>query len=123
MAQTGRPAVAGPSFVRGIMTGSNLIVPIVQRPRTWPFQGQNSGSNPDGDASLRSPEFVSELRLGRPAFAPAIDERASAGQASEHIRAQATPPRRGELQSLFRFLLRAPTLQLNKENTNDDRND
>src|SRR5262245_40397644 len=27
-------------------------VPIVQRPRTWPFQGQNSGSNPDGDANF-----------------------------------------------------------------------
>ena len=28
-------------------------VPIVQRPRTWPFQGQNAGSNPAGDAKLR----------------------------------------------------------------------
>src|SRR6185436_13521787 len=27
-------------------------VPIVQRPRTWPFQGQNTGSNPVGDESL-----------------------------------------------------------------------
>ena len=27
-------------------------VPIVQRPRTWPFQGQNTGSNPVGDATL-----------------------------------------------------------------------
>src|SRR4051812_45471418 len=27
-------------------------VPIVQRPRTWPFQGQDSGSNPDGDANI-----------------------------------------------------------------------
>src|SRR5439155_20152631 len=27
-----------------------LRVPIVQRPRTWPFQGQNTGSNPVGDA-------------------------------------------------------------------------
>ena len=26
-------------------------VPIVQRPRTWPFQGQNAGSNPAGDAT------------------------------------------------------------------------
>ena len=26
-------------------------VPIVQRPRTWPFQGQNTGSNPVGDAT------------------------------------------------------------------------
>ena len=26
-------------------------VPIVQRPRTWPFQGQNTGSNPVGDAN------------------------------------------------------------------------
>jgi hypothetical protein len=33
---------------------SALYVPIVQRPRTWPFQGQNTGSNPVGDASLRS---------------------------------------------------------------------
>src|SRR6266496_3351795 len=29
-------------------------VPIVQRPRTWPFQGQNAGSNPAGDAKLFS---------------------------------------------------------------------
>jgi hypothetical protein len=29
---------------------SALYVPIVQRPRTWPFQGQNTGSNPVGDA-------------------------------------------------------------------------
>jgi hypothetical protein len=28
-------------------------VPIVQRPRTWPFQGQNTGSNPVGDESPR----------------------------------------------------------------------
>jgi hypothetical protein len=28
-------------------------VPIVQRPRTWPFQGQNTGSNPVGDATAR----------------------------------------------------------------------
>ena len=28
-----------------------LPVPIVQRPRTWPFQGQNTGSNPVGDAT------------------------------------------------------------------------
>ena len=28
-----------------------LRVPIVQRPRTWPFQGQNTGSNPVGDAT------------------------------------------------------------------------
>ena len=27
-------------------------VPIVQRPRTWPFQGQNTGSNPVGDATI-----------------------------------------------------------------------
>ena len=26
-------------------------VPIVQRPRTWPFQGQDMGSNPVGDAT------------------------------------------------------------------------
>jgi hypothetical protein len=26
-------------------------VPIVQRPRTWPFQGQNTGSNPVGDVT------------------------------------------------------------------------
>jgi hypothetical protein len=31
---------------------SALYVPIVQRPRTWPFQGQNTGSNPVGDATL-----------------------------------------------------------------------
>ena len=30
---------------------SALYVPIVQRPRTWPFQGQNTGSNPVGDAT------------------------------------------------------------------------
>src|SRR5438067_1842074 len=33
-----------------------LRVPIVQRPRTWPFQGQNTGSNPVGDAK-RSDTF------------------------------------------------------------------
>src|SRR5581483_11212863 len=27
-------------------------VPIVQRPRTWPFQGQNTGSNPVGDVTI-----------------------------------------------------------------------
>jgi hypothetical protein len=32
-------------------------VPIVQRPRTWPFQGQNPGSNPGGDAKFRFSEF------------------------------------------------------------------
>jgi hypothetical protein len=31
---------------------SALYVPIVQRPRTWPFQGQNTGSNPVGDATI-----------------------------------------------------------------------
>src|ERR1017187_5357558 len=31
--------------------GSYRSVPIVQRPRTWPFQGQNPGSNPGGDAN------------------------------------------------------------------------
>src|SRR2546426_6408548 len=34
-------------------------VPIVQRPRTWPFQGQNTGSNPVGDVPTPS------LTLGR----------------------------------------------------------
>ena len=29
-------------------------VPIVQRPRTWPFQGQNAGSNPAGDANTET---------------------------------------------------------------------
>ena len=32
-------------------------VPIVQRPRTWPFQGQDPGSNPGGDAN---PSFGSQ---------------------------------------------------------------
>jgi hypothetical protein len=36
---------------------SALYVPIVQRPRTWPFQGQNTGSNPVGDAI---PELLPE---------------------------------------------------------------
>ena len=31
---------------------ASIVVPIVQRPRTWPFQGQNAGSNPAGDATL-----------------------------------------------------------------------
>src|SRR3954454_12727672 len=34
-------------------------VPIVQRPRTWPFQGQNTGSNPVGDANLRTTPLIS----------------------------------------------------------------
>ena len=38
-------------------------VPIVQRPRTWPFQGQNTGSNPVGDATLRG-----DLRYHRTAL-------------------------------------------------------
>ena len=38
-------------FRRGLERPSALPhVPIVQRPRTWPFQGQNTGSNPVGDA-------------------------------------------------------------------------
>src|SRR6476469_3067316 len=37
---------------------SVLRVPIVQRPRTWPFQGQNTGSNPVGDATAcAAPDF------------------------------------------------------------------
>jgi hypothetical protein len=39
-----------------MIPGTPPNVPIVQRPRTWPFQGQDTGSNPVGDASLRSPE-------------------------------------------------------------------
>ena len=31
--------------------GSFLSVPIVQRPRTRPFQGRDPGSNPGGDAT------------------------------------------------------------------------
>jgi hypothetical protein len=34
-----------------VLSASYLHVPIVQRPRTWPFQGQNTGSNPVGDAT------------------------------------------------------------------------
>ena len=37
---------------RSIIQRSTLRVPIVQRPRTWPFQGQNTGSNPVGDVPL-----------------------------------------------------------------------
>jgi hypothetical protein len=33
----------------GHASARTLYVPIVQRPRTWPFQGQNTGSNPVGD--------------------------------------------------------------------------
>src|SRR5438445_9577539 len=33
----------------GTILSSIRRVPIVQRPRTWPFQGQNTGSNPVGD--------------------------------------------------------------------------
>src|SRR3954469_17438026 len=32
------------------LSAARPSVPIVQRPRTWPFQGQNTGSNPVGDA-------------------------------------------------------------------------
>lgn len=56
-----RAALAcGPHRGRAIIRGSLRYVPIVQRPRTWPFQGQNTGSNPVGDARLRSasPSFV-----------------------------------------------------------------
>src|SRR5437762_5815249 len=41
-----------------ILCSARAIVPIVQRPRTWPFQGQNTGSNPVGDAN-RFPNVVS----------------------------------------------------------------
>ena len=34
------------------VSGTPSNVPIVQRPRTWPFQGQDTGSNPVGDAIL-----------------------------------------------------------------------
>ena len=37
------------SSVPDAASGALLRVPIVQRPRTWPFQGQNTGSNPVGD--------------------------------------------------------------------------
>ena len=51
--------------------------------RTWPFQGQNTGSNPVGDASLRSRPVcptTRELRLGKPAHvtqtvAPSLAEK------------------------------------------------
>ena len=35
----------------GMIWGSFRYVPIVQRPRTRPFQGQDPGSNPGGDAN------------------------------------------------------------------------
>ena len=42
-------------------------VPIVQRPRTWPFQGQNTGSNPVGDEppTERDPADVVAPNLNR----------------------------------------------------------
>src|ERR671931_363227 len=50
-------------------------VPIVQRPRTWPFQGQNTGSNPVGDDSLASlanrPPTVSRRAASRSRSTPA----------------------------------------------------
>ena len=52
---------------RGIFSGSIACVPIVQRPRTWPFQGQNPGSNPGGDANLFAlippPLFLTKSRV------------------------------------------------------------
>ncbi len=53
--------------VFGTFVRSRQYVPIVQRPRTPAFHAGNAGSNPAGDASLRSPASVSELRLGKPA--------------------------------------------------------
>src|SRR2546427_631248 len=51
--QVGRPRTM--ADLRGNMCILSLhalpFVPIVQRPRTWPFQGQNTGSNPVGDAT------------------------------------------------------------------------
>src|SRR5579862_3149263 len=37
-------------------------VPIVQRPRTWPFQGQDPGSNPGGDATSIPYGFVRRIQ-------------------------------------------------------------
>src|SRR5438094_207196 len=39
-------------LLRSLISVSLPCVPIVQRPRTWPFQGQNMGSNPVGDATF-----------------------------------------------------------------------
>src|SRR6202034_533989 len=36
----------------GSVARSNVLAPIVQRPRTSPFQGGNTGSNPVGGAHL-----------------------------------------------------------------------
>ena len=71
-------------------------VPIVQRPRTWPFQGQNPGSNPGGDASLRSRvrrRLPRRSATGAKAGCP-DPSRASAGQATLH----AQRPRRQRTQ-------------------------
>jgi hypothetical protein len=50
-------------------------VPIVQRPRTWPFQGQNTGSNPVGDAIQLTTIFLITCRkpprsIRGPVFGP-----------------------------------------------------
>ena len=51
-------------FPRGLRCPSR--VPIVQRPRTWPFQGQNAGSNPAGDAiPVGTTRAERSRRLGR----------------------------------------------------------
>jgi hypothetical protein len=45
-------------------------VPIVQRPRTWPFQGQNTGSNPVGDANAVDQLGSTEGQIGPTANVP-----------------------------------------------------
>ena len=61
----------------GPLSGRGVRVPIVQRPRTPAFHAGNAGSNPAGDASLRSPASVSELRLGKPASSPRCQTKAA----------------------------------------------
>ncbi len=57
---------------RGVSGACTLTqVPIVQRPRTWPFQGQNTGSNPVGDEPHRLRGRLSTLVPSRSGRHPA----------------------------------------------------
>ena len=83
-----------------------LQVPIVQRPRTWPFQGQNTGSNPVGDATLDSAlssgskylksGAVTAVRLNR--FPSKEKQLLQAG--GSRVKPEPTGPPRGRMRSV-----------------------
>ena len=70
-------------------------VPIVQRPRTWPFQGQNTGSNPVGDAKHWTNSTKPDRLIIGLSMAPDLEHEAA------FIRAFITPSKRERLVELL----------------------